>query len=80
MDDVDSEFFPLQLSTHITANLDLSGSSKSKPLEIDRWMERERMPTSRSIGPSDCLVTSLIQKAVQCGEKVPLSTIHESVN
>ena len=37
------------------------------------------MPTSRSIDPSDCLVTSLIQKAVQCGEKVALSTIHESV-
>ena len=42
-------------------------------------MERKRMPTSRSIDPSDCLVTSLIQKAVQCGEKVALSTIHESV-
>jgi len=42
-------------------------------------MERKRMPTSRSIDPADCLVTSLIQKAVQCGEKVALSTIHESV-
>ena len=42
-------------------------------------MDRERMPTSRPIDPSDCLVTSLIQKAVQCGEQVALSTIDESV-
>ncbi len=42
-------------------------------------MDRERMPTSRPIDPSDCLVTSLIQKAFQCGEQVALSTIDESV-
>lgn len=42
-------------------------------------MERKRMPASRSTDPSDCLAMSLIQQAVQCGEKVALSTIHESV-